>query len=210
MRNTKIKVCGMRDDVNIKELMTLQPDYMGFIFFEKSKRDVQGKLNKDLLLSFPKSIKKTGVFVNASTNFILAQVEQYGLNAVQLHGDESPQQAKEINTKGLEVFKVFSVGESFNFSKLEPYKGKVDYFLFDTKGKEAGGNGYAFDWSILDKYDNQVPFLLSGGLDQNNIPEVKELKHLNIYGVDVNSKFEIEPALKDIALLKNSVFKAFK
>ena len=210
MRNTKIKVCGMRDDTNIKELVALHPDYIGFIFFEKSKRDVQGQLNQDLLMSIPKSIKKTGVFVNASTEFILQQVDTFDLDAVQLHGSESPEQAELIKSKGLEVFKVFSVGASFNFSLLEPYKGKVDYFLFDTQGKEAGGNGFTFDWSILDDYDNEVPFLLSGGLNEKNISEVKKLNHLNIHGVDVNSKFEIKPGLKNIDLLKKSVFRAFK
>ena len=100
----KIKVCGMREEANIKELMALKPDYMGFIFFEKSKRDVQGKLNKELLLNFPSSIKKTGVFVNASTEFILNKVEEFGLDAVQLHGHETPEQAAEIHSKGLEVF----------------------------------------------------------------------------------------------------------
>ncbi len=210
MNTLKIKVCGMKDDNNIKELMELQPDYMGFIFYEKSKRDVQGVLNQELLLSFPKSIKKTGVFVNASTAFILEKVETYQLDAVQLHGQESPEQAKEIKDKGLEVFKAFSVGETFDFAQLESYKGAVDYFLFDTKGKEVGGNGFTFDWTILNDYDNEVPFLLSGGLDGNNIEDVKKLSHLNIYAVDVNSKFEIEPALKDIDMLKSTVFKAFK
>lgn len=210
MNTLKIKVCGMKDDNNIKELMELQPDYMGFIFYEKSKRDVQGVLNQELLLSFPKSIKKTGVFVNASTAFILEKVETYQLDAVQLHGQESPEQAKEIKDKGLEVFKAFSVGETFAFAQLESYKGAVDYFLFDTKGKEAGGNGFTFDWTILNDYDNEVPFLLSGGLDGNNIEDVKKLSHLNIYAVDVNSKFETEPALKDIDMLKSTVFKAFK
>lgn len=210
MNTLKIKVCGMRDNNNIKELMELQPDYMGFIFYEKSKRDVQGVLNQDLLLSFPKSIKKTGVFVNASTAFILDKVETYHLDAVQLHGQESPEQAKEIKDNGLEVFKAFSVGKTFDFGQLESYKGTVDYFLFDTKGKEAGGNGFTFDWTILNDYDNEVPLLLSGGLDGNNIEDVKKLSHLNIYAVDVNSKFETEPALKDIDMLKSTVFKAFK
>ncbi len=210
MRNTKIKVCGMRDDANIKELIALHPDYVGFIFFEKSKRDVQGKLNQDLLLNFPKSIKKTGVFVDASTEFILQQVETYELDAIQLHGSESPEQAAALKSKGLEVFKAFSIGEAFDFSEIKPYQSNVDYFLFDTKGAEAGGNGYAFDWTILDQYDNKTPFFLSGGLDQNNVTEVKKLKHLNLYGIDVNSKFEIEPAMKDIELLKNSVFDAFQ
>lgn len=148
--------------------------------------------------------------MNASTAFILEKVETYQLDAVQLHGQESPEQAKEIKDKGLEVFKAFSVGETFAFAQLESYKGAVDYFLFDTKGKEAGGNGFTFDWTILNDYDNEVPFLLSGGLDGNNIEDVKKLSHLNIYAVDVNSKFETEPALKDIDMLKSTVFKAFK
>lgn len=206
----KIKVCGMRDSENIRALAQLQPDYMGFIFFEKSKRDVYQQLDKVVLAELPTSITKVGVFVNASLEEIQTQISAYALDMVQLHGKEAPELCKQVQEAGTPVAKAFSVDDNFDFSITVPYKGNCDFFLFDTKGKEAGGNGFTFNWSVLDQHDNEVPFFLSGGLDKDNIKEVLKLEHLNIHAVDVNSKFEIEPALKDIELLKNSVFKALK
>lgn len=210
MNEIKIKVCGMRESQNIRDLATLLPDYMGFIFFEKSKRDVSQHLNNKDLKNLPPSIKKVGVFVNETAEEIQKQIASYHLDLVQLHGKETPELCLEIKNSGTPVIKAFSVDDSFDFACTTPYKKACDYFLFDTKGKEAGGNGFTFDWSILDNYDNEVPFLLSGGLDESNIDEVKKLTHLNIHAVDVNSKFELKPALKNIDSLKNSVFKVFR
>jgi phosphoribosylanthranilate isomerase len=198
----KLKVCGMRESTNISELLKLSPDFMGFIFFAKSKRDVADSLGADLLASFPDSTQKVGVFVNAELDFVKGKVEQFGLDLVQLHGDESPEYCFDLKSKGIKVMKVFSVAESFDFNQLEAYKPYVDFFLFDTKGKERGGNGVQFDWSILKGYDQEIPFFLSGGIDLENLEQLSELKGMNLYAIDVNSKFEIEPGLKDVRRLK--------
>jgi phosphoribosylanthranilate isomerase len=124
------------------------------------------------------------------------------LTLVQLHGDESVEYVGELYAVGIKVIKVFSIGERLDFEQLKPYKGLVDYFLFDTKGKERGGNGVAFDWDILKGYDQSVPFFLSGGIDNENIGDLSGLGEMNIHAIDVNSKYEIEPGLKDIELLK--------
>jgi phosphoribosylanthranilate isomerase len=198
----KLKVCGMRETTNISELLKLSPDFVGFIFFAKSKRDVADSLDAELLASFPNSTQKVGVFVNAELDFVKGKVEQFGLELVQLHGDESPEYCFDLKSKGINVMKVFSVGESFDFNQLETYKPYVDFFLFDTKGKERGGNGVQFEWSILKGYDQEIPFFLSGGIDLENLEQLSELKGMNLHAIDVNSKFEIEPGLKDIEKLK--------
>lgn len=207
MNQVKMKVCGMRDSDNIKELLRLQPDYMGFIFYEKSKRHA-ALLDAELLKEFPQNTKKVGVFVNACLSEVNEKVNEFELDYVQLHGDESVDYVGELFAVGIKVIKVFSVDESFDFKVLKPYKGLVEYFLFDTKGKERGGNGIAFDWEILKGYDQSVPFFLSGGIDNENIAGLLGLKEMNIHAIDVNSKYEIEPGLKDLELLrelKNSI-----
>ena len=200
----------MRDSSNINELAKLNPDYMGFIFYPKSKRYADDVLEMEVLEALPNSIKKVGVFVNNSTEEVDEMMKKYAFDLVQLHGDESPEVCKEVKDLGYTVVKAFGVDESFDFDSLEPYKSYCDFFLFDTKGKDYGGHGITYDWTILEKYDQSVPFFLSGGLSADNIAEVKQLSKLNIHAVDVNSKFEIEPALKDIELLKGSVFKEFR
>jgi len=201
----RLKVCGMRDPENIRQLLALKPDYMGFIFYEKSPRHVGEELDAELLQSFPATTEKVGVFVNASIEYLKAQVRKYGLDLVQLHGDESVDYVAELYAIGIRVMKVFSVGESFDFKMLRKYNPFVDFFLFDTKGKARGGIGKAFDWSLLKGYDQEVPFFLSGGLDLNNIIELGELDGLPIHALDVNSRFELEPGLKDIGQVEKLV-----
>lgn len=201
MSQLKLKVCGMRDSGNIRQLLKLQPDYMGFIFYEKSKRFAP-ELDAELLNDFPSETKKVGVFVNASLEEVKGKVDRYGLDLVQLHGDESVEYVGDLFAAGIRVIKVFSVGDSFDFEQLKPYKGLVDFFLFDTKGKERGGNGVTFDWELLKAYDQSVPFFLSGGIDNENISALESLKGMNIHAIDVNSKYEIAPGLKDIEELK--------
>ncbi len=199
----KLKICGMKYPENIQDVAELRPDFMGFIFYDKSPRNVTDNLDKGVLKALPKSIKKIGVFVNASFEEIIKQVTDYQLDGVQLHGNESPVLCLQLKMQNLLVIKAFSVDKNFNFAVTEPYKKAVDYFLFDTKATGGhGGHGVAFDWKMLDNYDNEVPFLLAGGVSLENIEEVKKLTHLNIYGIDVNSKFEIEPGLKDVEKLK--------
>lgn len=193
----KWKVCGMREVENIREVALLNPDYMGFIFYEKSPRNFT--TSKDI---FPfdslKNIKKTGVFVNASLTFIQERVALYQLNAIQLHGDETPEMCAAIQQQGLEVIKAFGIDEGFDFAHLKSFKKVCDYFLFDTKGISYGGNGKTFDWKLLEEYDNEVPLFLSGGLETEHLEKIKELSWLNIYALDINSRFEVSPGKKDL------------
>ena len=197
----KLKVCGMRQSENIQRLLQLEPDYMGFIFYGKSPRNAEGILNEELLKEFPNTTKKVGVFVNAPIQELKEKVGQYKLDYVQLHGDESVEYVGELFAIGIKVIKVFSVGQEFDFNQLKPYKGLVDFFLFDTKGKERGGNGEVFNWEVLHNYPYDVPYFLSGGIDLENVEEVTNIK-VQPYAIDVNSKFELEPGLKDIDELR--------
>lgn len=184
---------------NIIQVGALLPDYMGFIFYEKSARFLDSEIPE-----LPDSIKKTGVFVNATFGEIQNTIEKHGLKAVQLHGDESYALCSRVQTLGVEVIKVFSIKDEFNFDELKPYEPYVDYFLFDTKGKQPGGNGYTFDWNTLKEYPSHIPFFLSGGIGMDEIEAVKSIlkTDLPIYALDINSKFEIEPGLKKIELVQ--------
>ncbi|MFM6937621.1 MAG: phosphoribosylanthranilate isomerase, partial [Aquirufa sp.] len=169
----KLKICGMKYPDNILEVGSLLPDYMGFIFWEKSARFFDGQLP-----NLPQSIKKTGVFGNASREEIAAKVTQYDLQAVQLHGQESVDFCQELKNKlakSIEIIKVFSVDEAFDFDQLKPFEMVCDYFLFDTKGKLPGGNGTTFDWKVLENYPSKKPFFLSGGIGLNEIDLVNEI-----------------------------------
>lgn len=199
----KIKVCGMRSPENIAALSALQPDYMGFIFWEPSKRFV-GEATPIL----PPSIKKTGVFVDASVDHITKQVALHQLQALQLHGSESPEFCQKLQFLGVEIIKAFAVDASFDFSQLEAYESVCDYYLFDTKGPLPGGNGSRFDWSVLRDYPSAKPFFLSGGIGPGDTEAIASIISLNlpIYAVDINSQFESQPGLKNIEIIKQ--FKA--
>lgn len=201
----KIKVCGMRDKANLAQLVELKPDFIGFIFYDKSPRFVGDLLDENFVRSIPKPIKKVGVFVNSNPDYILRIVKKYDLQFIQLHGHETPDFCRNLKSRGVNVIKAFSIDESFNFGTLNNYKPHCDYFLFDTKGQSLGGNGIAFDWKILERYQySDKPFFLSGGLSLENISQVKDLG-IKVYGLDVNSKFETEPALKDIEKLRQLI-----
>ncbi len=195
----------MKDPVNILGLLNLAPDFIGFIFYAKSKRFVD-QINDGVINAIPKHIKKVGVFVNSTFEEIKDKVTTYGLDFVQLHGDESPQLCEQLKEEGVGVIKVFSVDSDFDFEILEPYKPYSDYFLFDTKGKDYGGNGVTFDWSVLKKYDNEKPFFISGGLSPENIDEVEGLSEMNLAAVDLNSCFEDAPGLKNLNMLRSIDF----
>lgn len=192
----------MRENQNILDLAALKPDFMGFIFYNKSPRNVLIFKNLKEILNLPKTIKKTGVFVDETFENILEYVSEFNLDFVQLHGSESPDFCQKIKSKGIGVIKAFGIDKTFSFKQTVKYEKSVDFFLFDTKGKEHGGNGFKFDWSILKNYNQKIPFLLAGGIAIENIEDLIELKELNIAGLDVNSKFEIIPGLKDISNLK--------
>jgi phosphoribosylanthranilate isomerase len=198
----KIKVCGMRTPENIDTLMGLNPDYMGLIFYAKSPRYVAG-LSTDYLQSLPSAVLKTGVFVNEDVKIIGGLIEQYQLNAVQLHGNESADTCQQLRIKAT-VIKAFGVDAKFDFSQLNAYTESVDYFLFDTKTDAHGGSGKTFDWEVLSNYKLDVPFFLSGGLSLENLENIKHIKHPAFYGVDLNSRFETEPGIKDIDKLREA------
>ncbi|WP_420551423.1 phosphoribosylanthranilate isomerase [Tenacibaculum aiptasiae] len=197
----KLKVCGMKYVENIQQVAGLQPDYLGFIFYDKSKRNFEG-----IIPQLPKGIKKTGVFVNEYLEIVISLVEEYKLEAVQLHGDESVTYIESLkeHLPKVELIKVFGIKDEFDFEILKPYEAVVDYFLFDTKGKERGGNGVTFDWSVLKNYNSTKPFFLSGGIGLEEIKEVQNIikTDLPIYALDVNSKFEKEAGLKSVKKIK--------
>ena len=221
----KIKVCGMRDAENISELIKLEPDYIGFIFYSKSKRFVTNFPK----IEIPSKIKKVGVFVNESIETVLEIVQNHQLDAVQLHGNETPEYIDELrkvichseqseesikseilrftqNDKEIELFKAFSLDENFDFTKTEAYQKVCDYLLFDTKGKDYGGNGVKFNWQVLDNYKGELPYMLSGGITKDDSQAIlsflRRQESEKCIGVDINSGFEIEPALKNIANIK--------
>jgi phosphoribosylanthranilate isomerase len=198
----KLKVCGMRDATNIQELLALQPDFVGFIFYDKSSRFVGEVLDEELLKLFPKTTKKVGVFVNATMEHIVKMVKKYDLDLVQLHGEETPDYCRSLRSKGINIIKAFALDNDFALSRFNNYKPHVDYFLFDAKGQERGGNGITFDWDILSKYDNTVPYFLAGGIEIEHLSEIKKILP-QPYCIDINSKFEISPALKEVEKIKN-------
>ncbi len=194
----RLKVCGMKDPENILGLLSVEPDFMGMIFYEKSPRHVEGILDPRDTPELG-STKLIGVFVDAEKSYVENMVKKYTLKGVQLHGKENPEYCQSFREKGLLVLKAFSIGkEGFDFSKLKAYQEVVDYFLFDTKGKLPGGNGVSFRWDILSEYKGNTPFFLSGGISEDHVQKIREFNHSQFYGLDINSRFEIEPGLKDI------------
>ena len=194
----KLKVCGMKDNDNINELIGVHPDYMGLIFHEKSPRNVE----YDFSVQLPDGINKVGVFVNETEGFILDRIERFDIKYVQLHGVESPHFCKRVKKLNRKIIKAFNIHENFNFDMLEEYEPYCDYFLFDAYGKNAGGNGITFNWDLLQNYKGLTPFFLSGGIKLDIVDEVKNFSHPQFVGVDINSGFEIEPGLKNIELIK--------
>lgn len=204
MLDLKIKVCGMKVPQNIDELVQLPIDYIGFILYDKSKRFIGNEVTAAAIGNIPDSIKKVGVFVNASADYINEKIKSLKLDCVQFHGSESPELCREFFGKTI-VIKAFGVNDQFDFSIIHPYKDCCDFFLFDTKSPDHGGTGVKFNWEILEQYDNEKPLFLSGGIGVDDYPEIKKLAWLNIHALDLNSKFEIEPGLKNIALVKRFI-----
>jgi phosphoribosylanthranilate isomerase len=179
---------------------------MGFIFWEKSTRYFEG-----VIPQLPKSIKKVGVFVNASLEEILNKIKVHDLQTVQLHGHESVEfceSLKKNTVNMIEIIKVFSVLDTIDFSILIPFESACDFFLFDTKGKLPGGNGTTFDWKVLENYSSTKPFFLSGGIGIEELEQVKQVlkSDLPLHAIDINSKFEVRPGLKKTALLNSFLF----
>ncbi|ERM84200.1 hypothetical protein P872_15570 [Rhodonellum psychrophilum GCM71 = DSM 17998] len=198
----KLKVCGMRDPDNAREMVEgIHPDWMGLIFYPKSPRFVDDH-SAAAIKALP--VDKVGVFVNASLTEILHKIVLFGLKAVQLHSGESVAFVEELRQKtNVLIFKVFSVNEEIDWKSMEPYLENIDYFLFDTFTEAYGGSGKTFNWEILLDYPFEKPFLLSGGLGLENIAAIKALdsKIPQMAGVDINSKFEMEPGMKNLDLI---------
>ncbi len=190
---------------NIAEVAALQPDYLGFIFFEKSPRYFEGEIP-----SLSPGIKKVGVFVDEKISKVIDLCKKYSLDVIQLHGNETKEYILDLQGyltllyPDVLVWKAFSVDEEFDFSEIKIFENKVDAFLFDTKGKEKGGNGYTFNWEILKNYPSKKPFILSGGIGLEEVDPLREIlkTDLPIHAIDVNSKFETAPGLKDAVLLQ--------
>lgn len=187
----QVKVCGLKYAEQVNHLDRVA-DYLGFIFYERSPRFVgtpppSGKA------------KRVGVFVNSPKNFVLDCIIRYRLDCVQLHGEESPKFCRELNSF-TSVIKVFSVDEQFDFRQTDPYMDSAHFFLFDTKTANYGGSGVRFDWSILQKYTGSLPFFLSGGIGPEHLEEIAHFRHPKLKGIDINSQFELKPAVKDLVL----------
>ncbi len=197
-----IKVCGARDEENIRQLEQLDIDWIGFIFYPGSPRYVGKGIGY-----IPSKLKKVGVFVDQNPQYIRDRAKQYRLDAIQLHGSEPPWYCITLREEGFQIIKSFSIdsGGSIPKAQLHAYEGKCDYFLFDTKTKLHGGSGEKFVWDKLGDYQGDTPFLLSGGISPMDGEEIRSIKHSKLAGIDINSRFEIEPAMKDIELIKTFI-----
>lgn len=199
MNNLKLKVCGMKFAANIAAVAELQPNYLGFIFYDKSPRFISD-VSAELIKYIPAEIKTVGVFVNEDLEVVKQKVKAHQLKAVQLHGNETPDYCQQLkgSFNELEVIKAFGIDEDFDFKILEAYLDVVDYFLFDTKTIAHGGSGKTFDWQILKQYRFDKPYFLSGGIDLEHAVSLKEIEDLRLYALDINSRFETEPGVKDV------------
>lgn len=198
-----IKVCGITELKQLQQLDGLDIDFAGMIFYKDSPRYIGGKLNAKDIKKADFDLKKTGVFVNPEMIEVLDAIDEYGLEVVQLHGDETPEMCEDLSSE-VEVIKAFRITGTEDIDKLvAPYDAVCDYYLFDTGGlKESfGGTGQQFDWSILAKAKIEKPFFLSGGIGVEDAARVKAFKHPDMFGVDINSKFEVSPGVKDMKLL---------
>ncbi|UYQ93840.1 phosphoribosylanthranilate isomerase [Chitinophaga horti] len=194
----KVKVCGITKAAQLASLVAGGADYAGFIFYERSPRFAGNKLDARTVREVGNGIRKVGVFVNAPQQQVLQIIRDYGLDAAQLHGDESPEYCAAVKTATV-VIKAFRIGgEMSSLDALAAYEGVCDYFLFDTAGKDYGGNGQLFDWTLLEQYPYKTPFFLSGGIGPAQVQILLDLKLPGLFAVDVNSKFETAPGVKDM------------
>ena len=201
-----IKVCGMREAENIREVEALGIDWMGLIFWPKSSRYVS-----EMPDYLPQDVKRVGVFVNEDLDTVKKKADDYALNLIQLHGSESPDYVRALKTPSSinpltsSIIKAFNIATADDFEQTKDYEGLVDYFLFDTKGPSVGGNGVQFDWDVLKDYHGKTPFLLSGGIGPDDAERIQAFHHPQCIGIDLNSRFELSPGLKDINKLKTFI-----
>lgn len=190
----------MKEPQNIEALTACRPDFMGFIFYEKSPRYV-GDLSPEVIASIAPEIRKIGVFVNEAIADVVQKARDYRLDCVQLHGDESPAECRQVKAAKLLCIKAFPIATAADFERVKPYDDAVDFFLFDTATCAYGGSGQQFDWDLLNAYTGKIPFLLSGGISCADSEAISRLSHPQLYGVDINSRFETKPGLKNIVLV---------
>ena len=190
-----VKVCGMRDAENIRAVEALGIDMMGFIFWPKSSRYVSERP-----AYLPTSCQRVGVFVDESIDKVMQYAAAFQLDVIQLHGGESPEYVSRL--KGLKVIKAFNIATADDLKQVKLYEGLADCFLFDAKGRSVGGNGTQFDWDVLQGYTGKTPFLLSGGIGPDDAGRVTDFEHPRCIGIDLNSRFETAPGLKDVDKLK--------
>jgi phosphoribosylanthranilate isomerase len=200
----KVKVCGLNEPGNIVKIADLSPDFMGYIFYQGSKRFV-GTEPDFLSMHKPQDILITGVFVDEALQVMIKSIVYYSLDAVQLHGIEDPGFCTKLKETGVIIVKAFEVNERLNFRNLLPFMECCDYFLFDTGTGGKGGSGQKFDWSRLKDYDLGKPFFLSGGIGPDDAKEIKKISHPDLFAVDINSRFEISPGIKDVEKVKNFI-----
>ena len=206
----KIKICGMKFAENISQVGALQPDFMGFIFYSNSKRFLGDDFSVDLIQNLPKLIKKVGVFVNESPESIVEKVKRFDLDIVQLHGNESVADCEFLKENNIEIIKVFSIDENFDFNIVKSYELVCDYFLFDTKTPTYGGSGKTFDWKLLDNFKLEKPFFLSGGLNSESIEKIKKLNYPMLVGLDFNSQLEDKYFKKNISIVTEVILETRK
>ncbi len=205
--STLVKICGMRQAENIKDVASLQPDFMGFIFYKASPRFVDKTTLKQSLTVLHGSTSKVAVFVNEKVEDVVQTCLEFGIKAVQLHGQETPAECDELRKKGLTVIKAFPIGGAFDQNQLLPYVPFVDYFLFDTKTPSYGGSGKKFNWQLLKDYSLAVPYLLSGGIGPTDIDSIMEMKLPGMVGIDANSHLELSSGIKDLGKTKELIWK---
>lgn len=196
------KVCGMREPENIRELIALGPDFIGFIFYDKSSRYVKQRENIESIKAISPKNKKVGVFVNEDIDALLQAVKAYKLDFVQLHGGESPHYCEKVRNFGISIIKVFSIEYELDMDLIKSFEGLATYYLFDTKTLNYGGSGVQFNWDILKEYNLKTPYFLSGGIGIDDIQKIDRNKFPGLAGLDVNSRFETEPGLKNISAVK--------
>lgn len=195
----------MRNQSNIDDLVKLKPDYIGFIFYPKSKRFIGEQIPDEIQSLIPVYIQKVGVFVDEPFDNLLEKFKSNKLDMIQLHGSELPGYCERLKKLDIPVIKVFSIDSNFNFETVKPYNLFCNYYLFDTAGELRGGTGIKFDWKKLDEYTADKPFFLSGGIQPTDVEEIKVIKNNELHAIDVNSGFEIEPGMKDISKLKSFI-----
>jgi phosphoribosylanthranilate isomerase len=202
---SRVKVCGLTDARNAREVADAGADFAGFIFYPQSKRFVGETPEEDLFMNIPAQVKKVGVFVNEKKEKINEIARKYQLDLVQLHGAETAGFCNDLKLKGLKVMKAFGISEDFDFNRLTAYRDTCDYFLFDTQTMLYGGSGIKFRWELLEEYTLSTPFFLGGGIGPLDAQKVLNIRHPCFFAADINSRFETAPGMKDISIIKTFI-----